>query len=31
MTPRDIPFRREMLRRFEEGLHKWEKPLCDAL
>ena len=31
MTARDIHFRREMLRRFEEGLHKWEKPLCDAL
>ena len=28
---RDIAFRREMLGRFEEGLHKWEKPLCDAL
>ena len=31
MTPRDIPFRREMLRLYEEGLRKWEKPLCDAL
>jgi len=28
---RDLAFRREMLRRFGEGLHKWEKPLCDAL
>lgn len=28
---RDIKFRREMLRRYEEGLRKWEKPLCDAL
>ena len=28
---REIAFRREMLRRFEEGLRKWEKPLCDAL
>ena len=28
---RDLAFRREMLRRFGEGLRKWEKPLCDAL
>ena len=28
---RDLAFRREMLRRYEEGLRKWEKPLCDAL
>ena len=28
---REIAFRREMLRRFEEGLRKWEKSLCDAL
>lgn len=28
---KDQAFRREQLRRFEQGLHKWEKPLCDAL
>ena len=28
---RGIDFRRKMLSRFSEGLHKWEKPLCDAL
>lgn len=31
IVSRDVRFRREMLRRFGEGLHKWEKPLCDAL
>lgn len=28
---RDLAFRKEQLRKFGEGLHKWEKPLCDAL
>ena len=28
---RDLTFRKEQLRRFEAGLRKWEKPLCDAL
>ena len=28
---RDLGFRKEMLRRFREGLLKWEKPLADAL
>ena len=28
---RSIPFRKEMLHRFENGLRKWEKPLTDAL
>ena len=28
---RDIAFRKEMLSRFDKGLRKWEKPLCDAL
>lgn len=28
---RDVKFRRKMLLRFNEGLKKWEKPLCDAL
>lgn len=28
---RDVKFRRQMLLRFNEGLKKWEKPLCDAL
>ncbi len=27
----DIKFRREMLRRLEQGLHAYEKALCDAL
>lgn len=28
---RDLGFRKEMLRRFQSGLKKWEKPLTDAL
>ena len=28
---RDIPWRRFQLRQLEEGLRKWEKPLCEAL
>lgn len=28
---RSIPFRKEMLKRFEDGLRKWEKPLSEAL
>ena len=28
---RPVAWRKDMLRRFEEGLRKWEKPLCDAL
>ena len=28
---RDIDWRRFQLRQFQEGLRKWEKPLCDAL
>ena len=28
---RDIAFRKEMLSRFDQGLRKWEKSLCDAL
>ena len=28
---RDIAFRKEMLFRFDQGLRKWEKSLCDAL
>ena len=28
---RDIDWRRYQLKQFEEGLKKWEKPLCDAL
>ena len=28
---KSISFRKEQLRRFENGLHKWEKPLCEAL
>ena len=28
---RDIDWRRFQLRQFQEGLKKWEKPLCDAL
>ncbi len=27
----DISFRKEMLSRFDKGLRKWEKPLCEAL
>ena len=30
-TTRDIDWRRFQLRQLEEGLRKWEKPLCDAL
>ena len=30
-TTRDVDWRRFQLKRFQEGLHKWEKPLCDAL
>ena len=30
-TTRDIEWRRSQLRQFQEGLQKWEKPLCDAL
>ena len=30
-TTRDIDWRRSQLRTFQEGLRKWEKPLCDAL
>ena len=30
-TTRDIDWRRSQLRQFQEGLRKWEKPLCDAL
>jgi aldehyde dehydrogenase (NAD+) len=28
---RGLQFRREMLSRFDAGLHKWEKELCEAL
>ena len=28
---RDIDWRRFQLKQFQEGLRKWEKPLCDAL
>lgn len=28
---RSIEFRKQQLRLFREALHKWEKPLCDAL
>jgi aldehyde dehydrogenase (NAD+) len=28
---RDIDWRRFQLKQFQEGLHKWEKPICDAL
>ena len=28
---RDVDWRRFQLKQFEEGLRKWEKPLCDAL
>ena len=28
---KDIAFRKEMLRKYRDGLHKWEKPICDAL
>ena len=28
---RDLNFRKQALRRLEEGLRKWEKPLCEAL
>ena len=28
---RDIDWRRYQLKQFQEGLRKWEKPLCDAL
>ena len=28
---RDIDWRRFQLKQFQEGLKKWEKPLCDAL
>ena len=30
-TTRDIDWRHSQLRQFQEGLRKWEKPLCDAL
>ena len=30
-TTRGIRFRKEMLSRFDAGLRKWEKTLCDAL
>ena len=30
-TTRDIDWRRFQLKQFQEGLRKWEKPLCDAL
>ena len=30
-TTRDIEWRCSQLRQFQEGLRKWEKPLCDAL
>ena len=30
-TTRDIDWRRFQLQQFQEGLCKWEKPLCDAL
>ena len=30
-TTRDIDWRRHQLKQFQEGLKKWEKPLCDAL
>ena len=30
-TTRDIDWRRFQLKQFQEGLKKWEKPLCDAL
>ena len=26
-----VSFRKDMLRKFRAGLHKWEKPICDAL
>ncbi len=28
---RPVAWRKDMLRRFDAGLRKWEKPLCDAL
>jgi len=28
---RSLKFRRDMLHKFEEGLRKWERPICDAL
>ncbi|MBQ9193772.1 MAG: aldehyde dehydrogenase family protein [Bacteroidales bacterium] len=28
---RDVDWRRFQLKQFQEGLRKWEKPLCDAL
>ena len=28
---KDVCFRKEMLRAFEKGLRKWEKPICEAL
>ena len=28
---KDVCFRKEMLRVFEKGLRKWEKPICEAL
>ena len=30
-TTRTIEWRRYQLKQFQEGLRKWEKPLCDAL
>ena len=30
-TTRDIDWRSYQLKQFQEGLKKWEKPLCDAL
>ena len=30
-TTRDVKWRKQQLKAFQTGLHKWEKPLCDAL
>ena len=30
-TTRNVKWRKQMLLRFNDGLKKWEKPLCDAL
>ena len=30
-VPRDLKFRKQQLKALKSALHKWEKPLCDAL
>ena len=30
-TTRDVKWRKQQLKAFQTGLHKWEKPLCEAL